>query len=276
MLFSLAIIPSIALIVFIYKLDKKEKEPIKFLWKLFLFGIVLVIPAIIIETVLDEIICVILTPGSIVYAFFEGFIVAACTEELGKYFFLKIKSWDSKYFDCMFDGIVYAVFVSLGFATVENIMYVFDDGIGVAIMRMFTSVPGHVCFAIIMGHFYSKARLAINRGDIAECKTNKRKAVLVPILLHGVYDFLIMMDSETAGDGITVLAFLTWVVFVIAMFVKVFILVFSASKNDEYIVRYEIGWKCACGRQCFGNFCANCGRKKPEEVVLRESAVDIK
>lgn len=264
MLFSLAIIPSIVLIVFIYKLDKKEKEPVRFLWKLFLFGAVLIIPAVIIETILDEIIVAILNPGSVSYALFEGFIMAACTEELGKYFFLKKISWNSKYFDCMFDGIVYAVFVSLGFATVENILYVVDDGIGVAIMRMFTSVPGHVCFAIVMGYFYSKARLAINRGDKALCRRYKRKACLAPIMIHGLYDFLIMMDAETAGDGITTLAFLAWIIFVIALFIKVFKLVFAASKNDEYIVKYEMGWNCKCGRLCYGNYCADCGRKNPE------------
>lgn len=264
MLFSLAIIPSIALMIFIYKLDKKEKEPIKFLWKLFLFGIVLVIPTIIIETIIEEIINVFFIPGSVVYALFEGFLLAAGTEELGKYFFLKRKTWDSKYFDCMFDGIVYSVFVSLGFATVENILYVFDDGLGVAIMRMFTSVPGHMCFAIVMGHFYSKARLAINRGDVESCKKFKRKACIVPILLHGFYNFLIMMDAETAGDGITTLAFLVWMVYVIVVFVNVFRLVFKASKNDEYIVRHETSWNCICGKICFGNYCTNCGSKRPE------------
>ena len=266
MLFSLAIIPSIVLMVFIYKLDKKEKEPKKFLWKLFLLGVVLVIPAYIIETMLEAIIAAVLIPGSIVYALFEGFLIAAGTEELGKYFLLKRASWISKYFDCMFDGIVYAVFVSLGFATIENVLYVFEDGIAVAIMRMFTSVPGHMCFAIVMGHFYSKARLAINRGDLVSCRRYKRLACLVPILLHGFYDFLIMMDSDTVGDGITTLAFLIWVVFVIALFVKVFMLVFAASKNDEYIVRHEKGWNCICGRICFGNYCANCGTKKLAEL----------
>ena len=269
MLFSFAIIPSIVLMIFIYKLDKKEKEPKRFLWRLFLFGMLLLIPVIIIETILDEIIAAVLIPGSIMYALFEGFLVAACTEELGKYFILKRVSWDSKYFDCMFDGIVYAVFVSLGFATIENILYVFDDGIGVAIMRMFTSVPGHVCFAIVMGYFYSKARLSINRGDMVSCKKYKRKAFSISILLHGCYDFLIMMDSETAGDGITTLAFLVWMIFVIVVFVKVFRLVFVASKNDEYIVRFEKEWNCLCGKLCSGNYCFNCGNKRPENETLR-------
>ena len=265
MLFSLAIIPSIVLLVLVYKLDRKEKEPIKLLRKLFLFGVALVIPAFIIEVMIGAVIDVLFIPGSIIYALFDGFVGAACTEELGKYFFLKKGSWDSEHFDCMFDGIVYAVFVSLGFATVENILYVFSDGLTTAITRMFTSVPGHVCFAIVMGYYYSKAMLSISKGDMESCKNNKIKAMLFPILLHGTYDFLIMMDTDVAGDGITTFAILFWIVYVIALFVRVFMLVFKASKNDEYIVKYAEGWTCTCGRACFSNFCANCGRKKMKE-----------
>lgn len=257
--FTLAIIPSIALLIYIYKMDKKEKEPKKFLLKLFISGVILVIPAVIVETLIGMVVESITIEGSISYAIIEGFIVAAGTEEIGKYLFLKRKSWDSSYFDCMFDGIVYAVFVSLGFASIENIMYVFDDGIGVAIMRMFTSVPGHMCFAVFMGYYYSRARFAINKGDVRACKKFKRKAVIIPILIHGFYDFLIMMESDVVGEDTTTVAFLIWLVFVIVLFVRSFILVAKASKNDEYIVRHVESWDCNCGSTCYGNFCAYCG-----------------
>lgn len=257
--FTLAIIPSIVLLIYIYKMDKKEKEPRKFLFKLFVAGIIVIIPAIIVEIILGVVVESITVVGSLPYAILDGFIVAAGTEEVFKYLFLKRKSWDSSYFDCMFDGIVYAVFVSLGFASLENIMYVFDEGIGIAIMRMFTSVPGHMCFAVFMGYYYSKARFAINRGDIRECKRFKRKALIVPILIHGLYDCLIMMESEVVGEDATAVAFLIWVVFVIALFIRSFILVAKASKNDEYIVRHVESWDCTCGVTCYGNYCAYCG-----------------
>lgn len=267
--YIVALFPAVALLIYIYKMDKKEKEPTKFLWKLFLRGVILVIPVLIIENIVDVPAEILFTNGSFFYALYEGFIVAACSEELGKYFFLKRKTWDSEYFDCMFDGIVYAVFVSLGFAAIENISYVMDGGMSTAIARMFSSVPGHTCFAIYMGYYYSQARLAINKGDVEACKSFKRKAKVIPILIHGTYDFLIMMEEEVVGDFISGAAYITWLVFVIILFVKAFKLVSTASKNDDYIVRHLEGWECTCGKVCFGNFCANCGHPR----ISRDSAV---
>lgn len=263
MLFSLAMLPSVALLIFIYKMDKKESEPKKLLWSLFLWGVVSIIPIIIVETILDLIVEQITVNGSVFYALLDGFIVAGMTEEVFKYLFLKRKTWNSEHFDCMFDGTVYAVFVSLGFASVENVMYVTSDGIGLAFLRMFTSIPGHLCFAIFMGYYYSKARLAINNGDKVLSKKYRRLSVLVPIILHGFYDFLIMIDMEVAGDGITTIALLAWLVYIIVLFIRSFRMVFIASKNDEYIVRHNEAWQCPCGNVCFNNFCAICGHPHP-------------
>lgn len=235
MLFTLAVLPAIALMIFIYKKDKKEKEPIRFLWKLFLWGIFLALPVAFFETFLDLIVEEVTIPGSIGYAVIEGFIVAACSEELGKYIVLRLKTWKSKHFDCMFDGIVYSVFVSLGFATIENIAYVLDGDISIAIIRMLSSVPGHACDAVFMGYYYSLAKLASYNGDKKLYKKYRNKAIVLPILLHGFYDCLIMMDYEVAGEGITVLATLVWLVFVITLFANSFKLVSVASKNDEYM-----------------------------------------
>lgn len=259
MLFSLAILPAIALLVFIYYMDKKEKEPIKFLWKLLLWGMFLVIPVIIVETIIDIFVEIITFKGSVAYAIIEGFLVAATSEELGKYLFLKKKTWNSEYFDCMFDGIVYSVFVSMGFALIENISYVLESGISVAIMRMFTSVPGHACFAVYMGYYYAKARLAINRGDKDLSKKYRRLAVIVPILLHGTYDCLLMMEEEAVGEILLFVSLFIWIIVVVTLFARAFVLVSKASKNDEYIIRYVENWNCRCGKVNHGNFCAFCG-----------------
>lgn len=275
MAFAIAIFPAIALLIYIYKMDKKEKEPTKFLWKLFLRGVILVIPVIIIENIVDLPAELLFTNGSFIYALYEGFIVAACSEELGKYFFLKRKTWDSEYFDCMFDGIVYAVFVSLGFAAIENISYVMEGGLSTAIARMFSSVPGHTCFAIYMGYYYSMARLSINKGDLEACKSYKLKAKVIPILIHGTYDFLIMMEEEVVGDFITGAAYITWLVFVITLFVKAFSLVSTASKNDEYIIRHVEGWECACGRVCYGNYCPNCGHSRVVPTSIDQEVASV-
>lgn len=271
----LAIVPSIVLLIYIYKKDTKEKEPMKFLLGCFLLGALTAIPSIVVEELESLVLDAIATPGSFFYAVIEGFVVAALTEEFFKYLFLKGKSWKSKYFDCMFDGIVYAVFVGLGFATFENIFYVMDGGISTALLRMFTSIPGHTVFAVYMGYFYSKAKLADVKGDKAECRKNKKRALWIPVLLHGLYDTLIMFEEEQVGEGLLVTAVLIWIVYVIGLFIFTFIFVNKSSKNDDYIIVLPDGqtsivnalnvgnWNCRCGCVNRGNFCIRCGNARP-------------
>lgn len=232
MQFTLAIIPSVILLRYIYKKDKREKESFNILLKCFLLGIAIIIPAFIIESLLDGILGALFYEGSVPYAVFDGFIVAACTEEGLKYAVLKKKTWKNKEFNCSFDGIVYAVFVSLGFATFENILYVVQSGLSTAIMRMFTAVPGHAFDAVFMGYFYSKAKRAEIDGDEPEAKKNKKKALFVPIIAHGFYDSLIMTEEDIAGAGIVLLGFFLWVIVVIAEYILSISLVKKASDND--------------------------------------------
>lgn len=282
MLFSLAIIPSIVLLVYIYKKDKREKEPLSLLLSCFLFGILTIIPALIMEELISVVEDSIFTPGSVIYAIFDGFIVAALSEELFKYLALKFKTWKSKEFNCTFDGIVYAVFVSLGFATLENIMYV--DDISIAITRMLTAVPGHACNAVFMGYFYSKAKKASLENNILLEKKYKKLTLLVPILFHGAYDCLISFDEDVAGEAITVLGVLLWLAFIIVEFIWAFTLVNRASKNDSLLVieavestnepqpiyMFKKGvWICSCENINDGNFCTACGTSRGEGARMQ-------
>ena len=233
MLFTLAIIPSIALLIYIYKKDKKEKEPMRLLIKCFIWGIIAIIPILIMETLVEEFLVEICVEGSVVYSFLDGFLVAALSEELFKYLVLKSKTWKNKAFNCTFDGIVYAVFVSLGFATFENVMYVLDGDISTAFLRMFTSVPGHACDAVFMGYFYSLAKKAAVNNDKRKEKKNKRRALLIPIITHGIYDGLILMEEDVAGEDAVIIGALLWIVVVVVQFILAFKLVNKASKNDE-------------------------------------------
>jgi len=231
---SLAIIPSIVLLVYIYKKDKIEKESAKLLIKCFIWGIIIILPVMVIEIFLGAIIDELCMEGSIVYAALDGFIVAAFSEELFKYLALKLKTWKTKEFNCSFDGIVYAVFVSLGFATFENILYVFQGDLTTAIMRMFTAVPGHAFDAVFMGYFYSKAKKAEIDGNKALVKINKRRALVIPILMHGLYDCLISFDEEVVGEDLVLIGILLWIVYVAAQFVISLKLVNKASKADAF------------------------------------------
>lgn len=235
MLVLLALIPAIALLIFIYVKDKKEKEPIGLLIKCFVFGILIVIPILIMESALEKIYLLFFTSGSLIGAFIDAFFMAALSEELFKNLALKKLTWKNRAFNCSFDGIVYAVFVSLGFAAFENVLYVVSDGIGAALFRMFTAVPCHAFVAVFMGYYYSKAKKAFFDNDKALEKKYKSYSLLVPMICHGLYDWPLLIKAEIAGDAIAVLGFFAWVIFIIVQTVVAFRLVNKASKMDTLL-----------------------------------------
>lgn len=230
----LAILPSVLLLVYIYKNDKKDKEPMKLLIKLFCFGMISTAAASTAETVLDAIVEVITVRGSVAFAFLEAFLVAGLCEEVVKYVALNRTTWKNRNFNCAFDGIIYSTYVSLGFATLENLMYVSDGGISTAIARMFSSVPGHTCFGVFMGFFYSKARIAESNGNYLQSKKYKKMALIVPIILHGIYDSLLMVEEGVVGEMTVIISILMWYGFVALLFITSFIMVKILSKKDYY------------------------------------------
>lgn len=236
MLIALALIPAIVLLVYIFKKDNLEKEPMKLLWKCFFWGAVSTIGAILLEELGEMLYEGSYEYGSAPYAFVDAFIVTALAEELCKYVILKKKTWKSAELNCSFDGIVYAVFVSLGFAACENVFYVTDGGFSVAILRMFTAVPLHAFSAVFMGFFYSRAKEAHVQGRKHSMRRNKCLTLIVPILIHGFYDFLLSMDEDVIGETRSTINTVVWILFVIALFIVSFKLVNKASKEDRYFM----------------------------------------
>ena len=198
--FIAALLPVILLLFFIYRKDKYQPEPIgKLLWTFFV-GCLSVIPASVMEMVLS-----VFTPTEpVLGAFFTGYVVAGFSEELCKFALLMWVVWRSPHFDEYFDGIVYAVYLSLGFACVENVMYVVGstDAMAIALSRGLLAVPAHFLFAVIMGYHLSLARF-----DLPNKRRHFSHALLYPMLLHGTYDALLMVSSAlSAGsdDEVTV------------------------------------------------------------------------
>ncbi len=183
-----AIAPVVIVLFYVYFRDKYDKEPIGLLLKALLAGGLVVLPIILVETWLTRM----MPPlGRVGQAGYTAFVVAAFTEELFKLLALYLLVWRAKAFNEQFDGIVYAVFVSLGFATVENIMYVMEAGYQTAMLRALTAVPAHAIFGITMGYYFGVARIYEElRRDYLW------RAFLVPLLLHGIYDFIIMLEVE--------------------------------------------------------------------------------
>lgn len=180
-----AISPALFILYLVYKQDT-EKEPFSVLAKCFGWGVLIIIPILIVESIFVYSIEMFSTSGTI-YNFLRAFLVAGFTEELFKLLALLYILKKTKYFDQFYDGIVYAVFVSVGFALVENVLYVFQNGLGVAIGRAIFSVPGHAFFGVIMGYFVS----LVYMGNPAKKTRNLLLALIIPMSFHGLFNFFL-------------------------------------------------------------------------------------
>lgn len=241
-LLALALLPAIVLLVYIYKKDTVEKEPLNLLMKCLGMGVLIIVPILGCELLLKLFLIKLpgLTKGSIIEALISGYFIAALCEEGFKFLALKKATWNNKNFNYFFDGIVYAVFVSLGFAAIENIEYViFNGGVSTAILRMFTAVPGHTCYGVVMGYFYGAAKNAEVEGRIDDCKKMLTRAVFIPLLLHGAYDALIMTNPQVVGKDVSGCCITLWTIFVITMFKRCFSMVNLASKYDQEFFRND-------------------------------------
>ena len=180
--------PVIIILLYIYFRDKHEKEPIRLLIKTLVMGAVIVLPIILVERLLLSIMP---SMGTVASAAYNAFLVAGFTEEIFKFLALYLLIWKSPSFNEQFDGIVYAVFVSLGFAAVENVMYVLDGGYHTAIVRAITAVPAHALFGVTMGYYFGIAHMYPELR-----KSYLLRALLIPIVLHGIYDFILMVEVD--------------------------------------------------------------------------------
>jgi RsiW-degrading membrane proteinase PrsW (M82 family) len=183
-LLLLAIAPVIIIAVYVYFRDRYEKEPIALLLKALFFGCLIVLPVVFFEGLLIKYKPQLSKEGD---AFYTAFLVAGLTEEFFKYLALFILVWANRNFNEKFDGIVYAVFISLGFAGIENIMYVFEHGATTGFVRAAVSVPGHALFGVVMGYYFGLARFLPSKRMYYLAW-----AFIAPVLLHGIFDFILL------------------------------------------------------------------------------------
>ena len=283
MLYALALIPVAGLLAFIYFNDKNEKEPFGLLIALFFAGMGTIVTAIISEFIGGAFLNAFFSKASIIGGILDAMLIVAPAEELGKFLVLRLITWKNKHFNYSYDAIVYAVFVSLGFAAFENVTYVLGSGaggIGIALMRMFTAVPGHACFAVFMGFFYSKAKYASLTNKTGACAGFTALAMIMPIITHGIYDAILMGGGSSEIDILSGLSLLIWIGYVIALFVVSIIMIVKSARNDFCIVSLPVpdaagvvqtiyrpsvigGWTCSCGSVNQLNFCPKCGNQRP-------------
>ena len=189
-LWIIAIIPAVLIVLAMYLSDRHDREPLKLLIITFVLGALVVIPAIIVEEIL---LIFNIFPG-VLGAFYNAFIVAGFTEEFFKRLVVLKYPYKTKFFNEKLDGIVYCVFATMGFATVENIIYVvyrYTNNPFIGLYRGIFSVPAHAVFGITMGYYLSLARFDTN---LERKKINMRKSLYMPLLMHGMFDFILMAE----------------------------------------------------------------------------------
>ena len=183
----MAVAPIMVIIIYIYFQDKYEKEPIGLLIASFLFGAIVSIIIVTIIYIFTGRFIPITDEYSIWQQFIQAFFVVALSEEFSKYVIVKYFAQPKKAFNEPFDGIVYAVMVSMGFACTENIMYVWQGGVETAILRAFTAVPAHATFGILMGYYMGKAKFSRQRFKL------NMAGLFLAVLFHGAYDFFLFI-----------------------------------------------------------------------------------
>ena len=222
-----AVLPAFFLLRYIYKMDRTEREPRGLLLKLVLLGIPAALVAGVVETVAQPLLGLVARPGTARYIFVLAFLGVAVVEEGAKLFFLRRSTWLEPNFNYRFDGVVYAVCISLGFAAFENVGYVFNYGLSVALPRALLAVPGHMGFAVFMGVFYGRAKVCESWGDMAGKGRNLWVGYLLAVLLHGFYDFCAMLGTTAAT--------VVFLAFVGVMYVIVYRRVRREAESDERI-----------------------------------------
>lgn len=211
--FVLALLPAVLLIQYFIMRDAYP-EPRGLVWKTVGLGALATIPIAIVGLALESI-------GepffgkTLLYVLVDSFIFTALIEEGGKFLVLSWVAAKYKDFDEPMDGIVYGVAASLGFAALENMLYVGDGGMNVALLRMLTAVPGHAMFGVLMGTYFG-----IAYGAPAERAKWRRRALIVPILFHGAYDCGLMAVEYLDNPAMVLLAALGSLAVLVAVAVK--------------------------------------------------------
>mgnify|MGYP003818116077 CR=1 FL=1 len=215
-----ALLPPFLLLRMVYRMDRVEPEPRPLLIRLFVWGVLCALPVMVLE-LWGQDVAEQFRGSRALYLFLSYFMIPGFIEEGMKYAALRRLTWRDPAFNYKFDAVVYAVFASLGFAAIENVLYVFDYGVGVAVTRAVMAIPAHATFGVIMGAGYAQAKCLAMRGDLPAAKTHGASAWLIAAIAHGAYDYILMVY----GGAVFAVYFIALVVVGVA-------LAKSCAKND--------------------------------------------
>ena len=206
-----ALVPPLVLLLVVYRMDKIEREPVSLLIGLFLRGVLAMFPILILEILARQFVES-FSWSTMAYLFLSYFVIPGFIEEGVKYKVLVKRTWNDPNFNYRFDAVVYAVFVSLGFAAVENILYVVESGFSTAVLRAIFSIPGHAMFGVVMGVFLGTAKWLEAHSQAEQAAVVRKRGFLLAAILHGFYDFLLV-----GFGGIFYLYFVGLVIYVVKL-----------------------------------------------------------
>ncbi|KHF30648.1 Protease prsW [Anoxybacillus ayderensis] len=196
---SAGIAPGLALLSYFYLKDEYETEPLSLVLRMFLYGTFLVFPLMFIQHVLK-------VEHMLPNAFVEAFLSTSLLEEFFKWFVFYYAIYDHREFNEPYDGIVYGVSVSLGFATLENILYLFANGVEFAVTRALLPVSSHALFGVIMGFYLGRAKFGLPKKE----KNYIWLSFLLPFLFHGIYDYILLTQERWIYYMLPFMIFLWW------------------------------------------------------------------
>ena len=256
LLLFLAVLPVIIILFFVYFRDK-NKEPIPLLIILFFSGFISAALVLIISEIMGKFLPFMninRVDTTFVDILLYAFIGVALVEEFSKGIMTYIVGYHHKEFDETYDGMVYAIFVSLGFAFLENILYVINtSSVNTALLRAVSAVPSHACDAIFMGYYLSIAKQFSIRGKHKLEKRNLILGLLVPTVIHGIYDFCLLY-----GQPILMTIFVAFVIFLFITSNKKL----KALSIQNKKIKFKNKFCHVCGKAVTGEFCAKCGTKQ--------------
>ncbi|KIL75155.1 glutamic-type intramembrane protease PrsW [Bacillus badius] len=197
--FSAGVAPGLALLCYFYLRDQYETEPVTTVAKAFIYGVLLTFPVMFIQYVLTE-------EKIVLSNVVSAFLMSGLLEEFVKWFILFYLIYQHMDFDEPYDGIVYGTSVSLGFATAENILYLLAYGVEHAFLRALLPVSSHALFGVLMGFYFGKAKFS------RDGKKKRRLwiSLAIPFFLHGLYDYILFIESAWLYYMVPFMLFLWW------------------------------------------------------------------
>ncbi len=226
LLITFAFLPVVIIMLFVNHMDKKEKESIWLILGVFACGAASV-PLVMGARGFSELLITRIKGEGVIgeglMRFLQILVVTALLEELCKYLATAILTWNSREFNYTYDGIVYGVTASLGFICVDNIIFVLQNGLGAALTRMVTEVPMHAALGVYMGFYYGKAKAGLPWA--------MTKSILIPVILHVVYDYLIYLTVS-----VEILLAMPLILFTLGLFSMAFNRILESSQEDRCLL----------------------------------------